>query len=142
VIKQAFRQFQYPTVPLHVAPEVSREAADRMARALWHDEDQANDDHAAGEDWRMTTVAARVAAQPIQGVPKSPSGVALTWEFTGAPPGTRTLRRCCHGVPPGAARSGNARSGRMRNASCYHSMTASADWYVTNHVTTTVIMAA
>ena len=33
----------------HVAPEVSREAADRMARALWHDEDQANDDHAAGE---------------------------------------------------------------------------------------------
>jgi integrase len=23
----------------HVAPEVSREAADRMARALWHDED-------------------------------------------------------------------------------------------------------
>ena len=33
----------------HVAPEVSREAADRMARALWPDEDQANDDHAAGE---------------------------------------------------------------------------------------------
>jgi integrase len=32
----------------HVAPEVSREAADRMARALWHDEDQADDD-AAGE---------------------------------------------------------------------------------------------
>jgi integrase len=24
----------------HVAPEVSREAADRMARALWHDEGQ------------------------------------------------------------------------------------------------------
>ena len=32
----------------HVAPEVSREAADRMARALWHDEDQADDD-TAGE---------------------------------------------------------------------------------------------
>ncbi len=30
----------------------------------------------------------------------------------------------------------------MRNASCHHLMTASADWYVTNHVTTTVIMAA
>jgi integrase len=27
----------------HVAPEVSREAAYRMARALWHDEDQADD---------------------------------------------------------------------------------------------------
>ena len=33
----------------HVAPEVSRKAADRMARALWHDEDQADDDHGAGE---------------------------------------------------------------------------------------------
>lgn len=33
----------------HVAPEVSREAADRMARALWQDEDQADDDHATGE---------------------------------------------------------------------------------------------
>jgi len=32
----------------HVAPEVSREAADRMARALWHDEDQADND-TAGE---------------------------------------------------------------------------------------------
>jgi hypothetical protein len=90
----------------------------------------------------MTAVAARVAARPIQGAPKPSPGVALTWGFTGAPPGTRTLRQCCHGVPPGAARSGNARSGRMRNASCYHLMTASADWYVTNHVTTTVIMAA
>jgi hypothetical protein len=29
----------------HVAPEVSREAADRMARALWHDEDQADGDY-------------------------------------------------------------------------------------------------
>ena len=30
----------------HVAPEVSREAAERMARMLWHhgDEDQADDD--------------------------------------------------------------------------------------------------
>jgi len=28
----------------HVAPEVSREAADLMAGALWHDEDQADDD--------------------------------------------------------------------------------------------------
>jgi len=27
-----------------VASEVSREAADLMARALWHDEDQADDD--------------------------------------------------------------------------------------------------
>jgi hypothetical protein len=27
----------------HVAPEVSREAADRMARALWYDEDRADD---------------------------------------------------------------------------------------------------
>lgn len=43
----------------HVAPEVSWEAADRMARALWHDEDQ-----------RMTTVAARVAARPVTGTPK------------------------------------------------------------------------
>ena len=33
----------------HVAPEVSREAADRMARAPRHDEDQADDDHVAGE---------------------------------------------------------------------------------------------
>ena len=33
----------------HVAPEVSREAADRMARALWHDEDQADDNNPAGE---------------------------------------------------------------------------------------------
>jgi len=33
----------------HVAPEVSREAADRMARALWHDEDQADDGFPAGE---------------------------------------------------------------------------------------------
>ena len=33
----------------HVAPEVSREAADRMARALWLDEDQADDDYQAGE---------------------------------------------------------------------------------------------
>ena len=65
----------------HVAPEVSREAADRMARALWHDEDQ-----------RMTTVAARVAARPVTGTPKPSPGVALTWEFTGAPPGTRTPR--------------------------------------------------
>ena len=32
----------------HVAPEVSREAADRMFRALWHDEDQADDDYGAG----------------------------------------------------------------------------------------------
>jgi hypothetical protein len=32
----------------YVAPEVSREAADRMARALWNDEDQ-----------RITAVAAR-----------------------------------------------------------------------------------
>jgi hypothetical protein len=31
----------------HVAPEVSREAAERMARALWQDVD---DDH-AGEYW-------------------------------------------------------------------------------------------
>ena len=42
----------------HVAPEVSWEAADRMARALRHDEDQ-----------RMTTVAARVAARPVTGTP-------------------------------------------------------------------------
>lgn len=35
----------------YVAPELSREAADRTARALQHDEDQ-----------RMTAVAARVAA--------------------------------------------------------------------------------
>ena len=33
----------------HVAPEVSREAADRMARALWHDEDQADGDYQTGE---------------------------------------------------------------------------------------------
>jgi integrase len=33
----------------HVAPEVSREAADRMARALWRDEDQADDNDPAGE---------------------------------------------------------------------------------------------
>ena len=63
----------------YVAPEVSREAADRMARALWHDEDQ-----------RMTAVAARVAARPVTGTPKPSPGVALTWGFTGAPPGTRT----------------------------------------------------
>ena len=63
----------------HVAPEVLREAADRMARALWHDEDQ-----------RMTAVAARVAARPVTGTPKPSPGVALTWGFTGAPPGTRT----------------------------------------------------
>ena len=56
----------------HVAPEVSREAADRMARALWHDEDQ-----------RMTTVAARVAARPVTGTPEPSPGVALTWGFTG-----------------------------------------------------------
>jgi hypothetical protein len=30
----------------HVAPEVSREAAERMARALWHSEDN---DHQVGE---------------------------------------------------------------------------------------------
>ena len=30
----------------------------------------------------------------------------------------------------------------MRNASCYHLMTASAERYVTNHVSTTVIMTA
>jgi hypothetical protein len=59
----------------YVAPEVSREAADRMARALWHDEDQP-----------MTAVAAR----PVTGTPKPSPGVALTWGFTGAPPGTRT----------------------------------------------------
>jgi integrase len=28
----------------HMAPEASREAADRIARTLWHDEDQADDD--------------------------------------------------------------------------------------------------
>ena len=44
----------------------------------------------ADEDQRMTAVAARVAARPVQGVPRSRPGVALTWEFTGAPPGTRT----------------------------------------------------
>jgi hypothetical protein len=43
----------------YVAPEVSREAADRMARALWHDEDQP-----------MTAVAARIAARPVRGTPK------------------------------------------------------------------------
>jgi integrase len=33
----------------HVAPEVSREAAERMARALWQDQDQPDDDRRAGE---------------------------------------------------------------------------------------------
>jgi hypothetical protein len=38
----------------------------------------------------MMSVAARVAARLIQGVPRSLPKVALTWGFTGAPPGTRT----------------------------------------------------
>jgi len=33
----------------HVAPEVSREAAERMARALWHGEDRADVDDSAEE---------------------------------------------------------------------------------------------
>jgi integrase len=33
----------------HVAPEVSREAADRMARALWYDEDRADDNDTVRE---------------------------------------------------------------------------------------------
>jgi len=37
-----------------------------MARALWHDEDQADDNHPPGEVPAMTAVAARVAARPIQ----------------------------------------------------------------------------
>ena len=72
----------------HVAPEVSWEAADRMARALWHDEDQ-----------RMTTVAARVAARPVTGTPKPSPGVALTWGLRvrrqGLEPRTRGLRVRC-----------------------------------------------
>jgi hypothetical protein len=36
----------------HVAPEVSREAAERMAQMLWQetDEDQADDEDSAGGD--------------------------------------------------------------------------------------------
>jgi hypothetical protein len=36
----------------HVAPEVSREAAERMAQMLWRDvdEDQADDEDSAGGD--------------------------------------------------------------------------------------------
>ena len=38
----------------------------------------------------MIAVAARVAAWPIQGVPKPSPEMGLTGGFTGAPPGTRT----------------------------------------------------
>jgi hypothetical protein len=38
----------------------------------------------------MTAVAARVAAWPSSAVSKPSPTVALAWDFTGAPPGTRT----------------------------------------------------
>jgi hypothetical protein len=52
------------TVDSHVAPEVSREAADRIAETLWQDdEDQADEPEAGARGRRMKAVAARVAAR-------------------------------------------------------------------------------
>ena len=35
LLHQAFRQFQYPTVPLHVASPLTQDAANRMGKALF-----------------------------------------------------------------------------------------------------------
>jgi integrase len=76
----------------HVAPEISREAADRMARMLWQDEDQADGGESeSGEP--MSAVAARVAAWVSLWMSPPVRAAHLTWLLAGGAPGARTLNR-------------------------------------------------
>ena len=72
----------------HVVPELARDAADRMAAALWSDD--ANDDE---------TLAATLAASQENEQPASDGKPALTWENTvgrlGIEPRTRGLKVRC-----------------------------------------------
>ena len=83
----------------HVAPEVSREAADRIAETLWHDgEDQADEPDAARTRTRRTANDGRCCS-----VRKQAAGHRgrrpVSWEKLvrrqGLEPRTRRLRVCC-----------------------------------------------
>ena len=80
----------------HVALEVSREAAERIAETLWQDgEDQADEPRRGRAvrrpgGRRVMSVAARVAAHSWKQAAGERGRLPVIWEGVGAPPGTRT----------------------------------------------------
>ena len=75
----------------HVAPEISREAADRIAETLWQcDEDQADEPEAGEYEDGQGRTSDRVAARLASWLASDTSPVPLTLDSVGGAPGART----------------------------------------------------